>query len=160
MVRRTKSRSSHRRIWDRKVLTAFIVPRGANVMTETVLSNTVREMAAELHPWIQQFLPQYMLPGAYIPLKSMPPASNSKWGRRKLQQLGAAYKMKEQRSREIIGPTHATDVALCQIWSDVLRCPVHEISTEDNFFQSWRRQHVHHEDRISLLTDRVSSQYA
>lgn len=118
---------------NRKVLAAFIRPRGADAMTEATLSNTVVDIAAEIHPWLEQSLPRYMLPYAYVPLKSMPPASNSKRDRRKLQQLGAAYEMKEQRSREIIGPTNATEATLCQIWSDVLRCPLEDISTEDHF---------------------------
>lgn len=118
---------------NRKALAAFIVPRGADIMTEATLSDAVVEIAAEIHPWLQQSLPRYMLPDAYVPLKSMPPASNSKRDRRKLQQLGAAFDMKEQRSSEIIGPANATEATLCQIWADVLRCPLDDISTEDHF---------------------------
>lgn len=118
---------------NRKVLAAFIAPRGADVMTETTLSDTVVDMAAEIHPILEKSLPRYMLPDAYVPLKSMPPASNSKRDRRKLQQLGAAYDMKEQRSREIIGPANATEATLCQVWAEVLRCPLDDISTEDHF---------------------------
>lgn len=118
---------------NRKALAAFIVPRGADLMTEATLSDTVVDIAAEIHSRLQQSLPRYMLPDAYVPLKSMPPASNSKRDRRKLQQLGAAYDMKEHRSRDIIGPANATEAALCQIWADVLRCPLDDISTEDHF---------------------------
>lgn len=118
---------------NRKALAAFIVPRGADGMTEATLSDTVADIAAEIHPWLQQYLPRYMLPDAYVPLKSMPPASNSKRDRRKLQQLGAAYDMKEQRSREIIDPANSTEDTLCQIWADVLQFPLDDISTEDHF---------------------------
>lgn len=77
-----------------------------------------------------QFLPDYMQPGAWTELASMPFASNGKVDRKAL--LSLPVNVLENTARRL--PTSADEALLLEIWAELLELPVSDISTDESFF--------------------------
>lgn len=77
-----------------------------------------------------QFLPDYMQPGAWSELKSMPFASNGKVDRRAL--LAMPVNVLENTARRL--PASADEALLLEIWAELLELPASDISTDESFF--------------------------
>jgi non-ribosomal peptide synthetase component F len=84
--------------------------------------------ASELRAHLQQRLPDYMLPAAFVSLAALPLTANGKLDRRALpapegRPAGLAY----------VAPRNATEAALAAIWAEVLG--VEHVGIEDDFFE-------------------------
>ncbi|UZE12151.1 non-ribosomal peptide synthetase [Pseudomonas sp. B21-053] len=77
-----------------------------------------------------QFLPDYMQPGAWTELESMPFASNGKVDRKAL--LALPVNVLENSARRL--PTSADEELLLEIWAELLELPASDISTDESFF--------------------------
>ncbi|MEO6681094.1 MAG: non-ribosomal peptide synthetase [Pseudomonas sp.] len=77
-----------------------------------------------------QFLPDYMQPGAWTELESMPFASNGKVDRKAL--LSLPVTVLENSARRL--PTSADEELLLEIWAELLELPASDISTDESFF--------------------------
>jgi thioester reductase-like protein len=77
-----------------------------------------------------QFLPDYMQPGAWTELQSMPFASNGKVDRKAL--LSMPVSVLENTTRRL--PASADEGLLLEIWAELLELPVSDISTDESFF--------------------------
>ena len=77
-----------------------------------------------------QFLPDYMQPGAWTELASMPFASNGKVDRKAL--LSLPVNVLENTARRL--PTSADEALLLEIWAELLELPASDISTDESFF--------------------------
>ena len=77
-----------------------------------------------------QFLPDYMQPGAWTELESMPFASNGKVDRKAL--LSMPVTVLENSARLL--PTSADEELLLEIWAELLELPASDISTDESFF--------------------------
>lgn len=77
-----------------------------------------------------QFLPDYMQPGAWTELASMPFASNGKIDRKAL--LSLPVNVLENTARRL--PTSADEALLLEIWAELLELPASDISTDESFF--------------------------
>ncbi|KOY01020.1 non-ribosomal peptide synthetase [Pseudomonas nunensis] len=77
-----------------------------------------------------QFLPDYMQPGAWTELESMPFASNGKVDRKAL--LALPVNVLENSARRL--PTSADEEVLLEIWAELLELPASDISTDESFF--------------------------
>lgn len=88
-----------------------------------------RELAAEhLRSALSVVLPEYMLPSAYVRLQAWPMTSNGKIDRKALPlPQGEAFA-----TREYIAPSTPIEVALAQLWSELLG--VEQVGLRDNFF--------------------------
>ena len=95
--------------------------QGEREETEEVGAEMLRE-----HLWGQ--LPEYMVPAAYVRLKSLPLTANGKLDRRGLPAPGLeAYVV-----REYEAPVGETERTLAGIWAEVLK--VERVGRHDNFF--------------------------
>ncbi|MBF6043562.1 non-ribosomal peptide synthetase [Pseudomonas sp. P154a] len=77
-----------------------------------------------------QFLPDYMQPGAWTELHSMPFASNGKVDRKAL--LAMPVNVLENTARRL--PVSADEALLLEIWTELLELPASDISTDESFF--------------------------
>ena len=112
LLRETKSQE--------KQLVAYLVPQGGQK------SVGLRELREALH----RRLPEYMVPGAFVLLESLPLTVNGKIDRK-------ALPLPDGRSLEpnhgFIAPRNALEETLCGIWKEVLN--VERVSVDDNFFE-------------------------
>ncbi|KAL8736845.1 MAG: hypothetical protein Q9181_002274 [Wetmoreana brouardii] len=91
---------------------------------------------------LSECLPQYMLPGAYLPLAKMPVTGTNKINRRLLRELGNAQTTKMLVESQLHGqedtyraPDTVMEKRLQALWSSVLRTESSSISAESNFFR-------------------------
>src|SRR5581483_6817317 len=102
---------------DRRLI-AYIVPQKGQTTTDT-----------ELHTFLQKYLPEYMVPAAFLFLDILPVTANGKLDRRKLPapDFSAA-----QQSNPFVAPRDAEELQLSLLWEEVLQ--VSPISITANFF--------------------------
>jgi thioesterase domain-containing protein len=84
-----------------------------------------------LREGLNQHLPDYMVPSAFVVLEHLPLTPNGKIDRKGLP----APDMSLQQN-VYVAPTTDTEKLLCEIWSRLLKISSDEISTGVNFFQS------------------------
>ncbi|MFB7657157.1 MULTISPECIES: amino acid adenylation domain-containing protein, partial [unclassified Streptomyces] len=83
-------------------------------------------LGEELRSHLQQSLPEYMVPSAYVVLDALPLTTNGKLAR---HALPAPVRPKVERT----APRNAQEETLCQVFADVLG--VDGIGVHDNFFE-------------------------
>ncbi|HEU5131879.1 MAG TPA: phosphopantetheine-binding protein, partial [Pyrinomonadaceae bacterium] len=86
--------------------------------------------SSEWREYLQQRLPEYMVPAAFVSLPGLPLTANGKVDRRALP---APEWTRASGKRVFVAPTNETERVLCGIWSELLG--VKEIGVEDNFFE-------------------------
>jgi amino acid adenylation domain-containing protein len=85
---------------------------------------------AELRRYLQQRLPEYMIPSAWMKLEALPLTTNGKVDRRALLSPGATTGLEDEDT--YVAPRTATEAGLTSIWSEVLK--IDRIGIHDNFF--------------------------
>ncbi len=99
-----------------KRLVAYIVPaRGAALSSD------------ELRGWVKRQLPDYMVPSAFVLLKTFPLTPNGKVDR---HALPAPEEVRAE--RPYVAPRTPAERVVSEIWADVLR--IERVGAEDNFF--------------------------
>ncbi|UVL32510.1 amino acid adenylation domain-containing protein [Pseudomonas sp. B21-041] len=83
----------------------------------------------DLRSHLQAQLPQALVPAAYVRLQALPLTANGKLDRKALPEPDQMAWL----SREYAAPQGSVEIALAQIWSDVLK--VEQIGRHDNFFE-------------------------
>jgi arthrofactin-type cyclic lipopeptide synthetase B len=83
----------------------------------------------DLRSHLQAQLPQALVPVAYVRLPALPLTANGKLDRKALPEPDQTAWL----SREYAAPQGSVEIALAQIWSDVLN--VEQIGRHDNFFE-------------------------
>ncbi len=81
--------------------------------------------AESLRTHLQQRLPDYMVPGAFVEIGTLPLTPNGKLDR-------AALPAPEYAAAEFVAPRTPVEAALAQVWAEVLR--VDRVGVEENFF--------------------------
>ncbi|WP_166220679.1 non-ribosomal peptide synthetase [Pseudomonas atagonensis] len=84
---------------------------------------------ADLHRHLQHCLPDTLVPAAYVRLDDLPLTAHGKLDRKALPDPDQHAWL----SREYAAPQGAVEIALAQIWADVLK--VEQIGRHDNFFE-------------------------
>ena len=84
----------------------------------------------ELRSFLQQRLPEYMIPSAFVALESLPLLPNGKLDRKALPAPDASRADLDQ---PFAGPRTPVEESLCKIWADVLKRD--EVGIHDNFFE-------------------------
>jgi amino acid adenylation domain-containing protein len=102
-----------------KHLLAYVVPAAGT-----------RVGSSELRSYLQQQLPEYMVPSTFVFLEELPLTANGKLDRRALLEMGAAYATPEH---SYVAPRTAVEEILAHVWSQVLE--VEAVGTETNFFE-------------------------
>ncbi len=100
-----------------KRLVAYLLPDGA------------APSAAELREYLQQRLPDFMVPSLFIPVEAWPLSASGKLDRRALPSPAPARMLPETAH---VPPRTAEEERLAGIWADLLR--VERVGVHDNFF--------------------------
>jgi amino acid adenylation domain-containing protein len=103
---------------DNKLLVAYVVPNQEQVPAPS-----------ELRRFLQEKLPDYMVPSAFVMLEALPLTPNGKVDRRALPAPDTSSLTKEA---SFVAPRDTIELQLAQIWEDVLG--VHPVGVRDNFF--------------------------
>ena len=85
---------------------------------------------AALREWVGARLPEYMVPGAFVPLAAFPLTPNGKTDRAALPAPGAESMVA---GRERVAPRNLLEHQLTEIWAEVLGVP--EVGITDNYFE-------------------------
>lgn len=83
----------------------------------------------ELHSFLSQKLPSYMVPSIFIKMDKLPLSSNGKVNRRALPTPNMAQ---SELSLTFVEPRTPTEKTLAEIWAEVLE--IEQVSIHDNFF--------------------------
>jgi amino acid adenylation domain-containing protein len=102
-----------------KRLVAYVVAKATGGEVDT----------GNLRQQLQQKLPEYMVPSAFVKLDGLPLTGNGKVDRRALQNLEVEGRAE---ATEYVGPRNEVEQALCEVWQEVLRRE--RVGVRDNFF--------------------------
>ncbi|MBL4673483.1 MAG: amino acid adenylation domain-containing protein, partial [Arenicella sp.] len=108
-----------------KQLVAYYVAKGSKQEQVVNLTNE------DLRTHLQQTLPEYMLPAAFVSLEAIPLTPNGKVDRRALERMDVSL----ESSQTYLAPRNATEKLLVAIWADVLNLEPENIGVNDNFFE-------------------------
>jgi amino acid adenylation domain-containing protein len=103
---------------DEKLLVAYVVPRPGR-----------RVPLGELRGYLQERLPDYMIPATFVLLERLPLTPNGKIDR---QALPAPDTARPEMDEDYVAPRNKLEAVLASIWSNVLR--VERVGVHDNFF--------------------------
>ncbi|NES86858.1 MAG: amino acid adenylation domain-containing protein, partial [Moorea sp. SIO2B7] len=113
-----------------QVAQVVVVAREDNPGNKRLVAYIVSEenplSKSELHQFVQQKLPDYMVPSAFVILEALPLTPNGKVDRKALPAPEAKLE------GDFILPRDPVERQLAQIWSEVLN--VYPIGVQDNFF--------------------------
>jgi amino acid adenylation domain-containing protein len=87
----------------------------------------------ELRQFLQNQLPDYMIPAAFVRLEALPLTPNGKIDRRALPQVNLAQQAIQGHESAFVAPRTAIEQRLAEIWMQVLK--VEQVSIFDNFFE-------------------------
>ncbi|MEH2178693.1 amino acid adenylation domain-containing protein [Nostoc sp.] len=101
-----------------KCLLAYIVPEKQSIPTTT-----------ELRGFLQEKLPQYMVPSTFVRLKALPLLPNGKVDRQALPVPDSRFDLKVT----FVTPRTTTEKLLAGIWAEILR--LEQVGIDNNFFE-------------------------
>jgi amino acid adenylation domain-containing protein len=104
-------------------------PADKRLVAYVVLKPPHDPSAGELRDYLKQKLPDYMIPAAFLRLQALPLTANGKLDRKALPAVDSATLPAAKRFQP---PRTPAEVALAQIWADVLH--LQEVGIDDNFF--------------------------
>jgi amino acid adenylation domain-containing protein len=93
--------------------------------------SSAAEYHAELRQHLRRFLPDYMVPAAFVVLESLPMTPSGKVDRKALPPPDAAAYVKDT----YVAPQTPTEKRLAQIWAKLLGLGAADIGTSANFFR-------------------------
>ncbi|HEY9814125.1 MAG TPA: phosphopantetheine-binding protein, partial [Candidatus Sericytochromatia bacterium] len=110
---------------NKKSLVAYFVSNVENLLT-TSLPNT---KSIDLRSFLQERLPEYMVPAAFVELVELPLTPNGKVDRKSLP----APDLTNSMATDFTTARNTVEEQLANIWADVLRVP--QVGIYDNFFE-------------------------
>jgi amino acid adenylation domain-containing protein len=105
------------------------VPGNKRLVAYVVVNQTSAPTVSQLHQFLKQKLPEYMIPSAIVKLEALPLTPNGKVDRRALLATDTA---RPELQSAFVAPRDTLELQLAQIWEDVLN--VRPIGVTDNFF--------------------------
>ncbi|PMB52382.1 non-ribosomal peptide synthetase [Fischerella thermalis CCMEE 5201] len=111
---------------------------------EKLQKNQQRQLDLDLREFLEQKLPEYMIPAAFVALEALPLTPNGKLDRRALPAPEVTQLLSES---DFIAPSTPIEKILLDIWTEILR--IENIGIHHNFFSLGGH---------SLLATRVVSQ--
>jgi len=85
---------------------------------------------ADMRAFLQQTLPDYMVPSRFVVLDELPQTGSGKIDRARLPRP----EMQKSQSATLVVTLSALEETLCVIWADVLGCE--QVTLQDNFFEA------------------------
>ncbi|WP_392564159.1 amino acid adenylation domain-containing protein [Orbus wheelerorum] len=110
------------------VVLAYTLNSGLKTLVAYYIAQDVIDEAKMLK-YLSDFLPEYMLPTAFIHLKTLPLTVNGKLNRSALPQPDFNDKTKYQ------APTNNIETILCQIYAQALGIDENKLGIDDDFFK-------------------------
>ena len=104
---------------DTDKLTAYFIGTGAS--------------APDLHAWLADRLPAYMIPAHFIQLEKFPLMASGKLNRRKLAALGSSTTISSGRRAPGQEPETVLEKNIAEVWRDVLK--LEKVGLDDSFFE-------------------------
>ena len=98
--------------------------------TQDLWKTLQRTVAGNLRDYLKQKLPDYMIPSAFVLMKSLPLTPNGKVNRRALPGVLSFHK---ERQDKFVAPSTPTEEILATIWVEVLG--IQQVSINNNFFE-------------------------
>jgi amino acid adenylation domain-containing protein/non-ribosomal peptide synthase protein (TIGR01720 family) len=108
-------------------LVAYVVPKPDSATSDL---NIPQSWVTNLRNVLNEKLPDYMVPHAFVVLKSLPLTANGKVDR---QALPEPSTVNSALNDKIVPPRTPVEAELVRIWADVLR--LEQVSIHDNFFE-------------------------
>ncbi len=129
-------------------------------LTAFIVTNNPELHSTELRNYLNKHLPDYMVPGNYISISSVPVTSNGKADKKTLleeQKRGALLGS----GVEYVAPVTTTEIKLAAIWSELLNRD--QVGTRDNFFNLGGHSlkatrmvaHIHREFNCEILLRQI-----
>ncbi|NEP13419.1 MAG: alpha/beta fold hydrolase, partial [Symploca sp. SIO2C1] len=91
-------------------------------------SLSAKQLIPQLREYLEERLPEYLLPNGYVVLPQLPLTPNGKVDRKALPAPDVASSL----STEFVAPETKTEKALAEIWTEVLG--IKQVGIHDNFF--------------------------
>ena len=104
-----------------KTLVAYLVPKTKNEANVT---------SSEIRQYLQQKLPEYMIPSVFVTLDAMKYTSSGKVDRKALP---APDRLRPELEKGYVSPRTAVEESLAAIWADVLG--LERVGVHDSFFE-------------------------
>jgi polyketide synthase PksN len=98
---------------------------------ETIEIRVVNLASGELKRHLQQMLPSYMMPAAFVSLAAIPLTRNGKVDRQALESMT----VNTESSQLYLAPRNNTEKLVVDIWAEVLILNAKNIGVKDNFFE-------------------------
>src|ERR1051326_3528195 len=115
---------------------ALVLAERSSTGDQRLVSYVVGESAPaqrQLRSYLQERLPEYMIPSRMVLVQEIPLLPNGKVDRRALERAGAIESGHDQEERQHVGPRNPAEEKLVLIWEKVLG--VTSVGVEDNFFE-------------------------
>jgi acyl carrier protein len=122
--------SQHSSLREAVVLAREDSPGDRRLVAYAVAAPGCAPSVHELRSFLQQKLPEYMVPSAFVFLESLPLTPNGKLDRKALP---APDQTRPELEETFVAPRTPVEETLASIWSDVLK--VDTIGIHDNFFE-------------------------
>ena len=104
-----------------KTLVAYLVPK---------TKNEAKATSSEIRRFLQQKLPEYMIPSVFVTLDAMKHTSSGKVDRKALP---APDRLRPELGKGYVAPRTAVEESLAAIWADVLG--LERVGVHDSFFE-------------------------
>jgi amino acid adenylation domain-containing protein/non-ribosomal peptide synthase protein (TIGR01720 family) len=116
-------------------LVAFIIPDEPLNRNENQLISWVSELTANFAQELANSLPYSMIPAIYIPLETIPMGLTGKSDRRKLREIGSAFRQLEPCNSvyPLVVPEGFIETVLRDVWAHTLNIPAESVSVDSLF---------------------------
>ena len=122
--------AQHPGVRENVVLAREDVPGDKHLVAYILPDRNQQLTTAELRSFLQDKLPNYMMPGIFVMVSEMPLTANGKIDRRALP---ATDLTDSQREVTFVAPRDAIEIRLTKIWSKIFG--IKQIGLRDNFFE-------------------------
>ena len=136
--------TKHPDIQQAVVLAREDIPGDRRLVAYTVSNKGFAPSAHDLRRYLEQKLPDYMVPSAFVFLDSLPLTPNGKLDRKALPARGGTRREPDD---AYTAPSTPVEEILANIWSEVLK--LDQVGIHDNFFQLGRTFPARHANRLS-----------
>lgn len=122
--------SQHPSVRESAVAVREDVPGDQRLAAYYVPVDSATPLAGELRRFLKGRLPDYMVPGVFVPLQALPLSPNGKVNRRALPPPRPEW---AERNEALIAPRDALERRLVEIWEEILG--VRPVGVTDDFFE-------------------------
>jgi amino acid adenylation domain-containing protein/non-ribosomal peptide synthase protein (TIGR01720 family) len=122
--------SQHPAVRETVVLAQEDIPGNKRLVAYVVVNQKSAHTINELRRFLQEQLPEYMVPSAFVQLEALPLTPNGKVDRRALPMPDT---VRPELAGTYVAPRTPVEEVLAKIWAEVLR--LEQVGIHDNFFE-------------------------